>query len=89
MTSETKKKGLRYIGPKWVLGIPARDLSPREVMKYGRERILRTGFYEEYIVDKPRRARPGKEKPAREEVDYGRTKKAEKDLPGRRDSRGN
>lgn len=44
------KTGLKYtgggFGGSWP-GIPARDLTPAEVEKYGRETILETGLYVE------------------------------------------
>ena len=38
---------MRYIGGGFLAGIPARDLTSEEVKFYGRERLLKSGLYQE------------------------------------------
>jgi len=38
--NRTKRIGLRYVGPGWVPGVPARDLTADEVEAYGGEVFL-------------------------------------------------
>ncbi len=36
---------LKYIGPGWLPGVPARDLHADEAEQFGREFLLSTGLY--------------------------------------------
>lgn len=38
---------LKYIGKAFIRGVPARDLTDEEADKYGREKLVKTGLYEE------------------------------------------
>lgn len=44
----------KYIGPGFITGIPARDLTDAEVAEIGRKRIKVTGLYKEIKVRKSR-----------------------------------
>ncbi len=46
------KIGLIYAGHRFLIGVPARDLSPAEVKKYGRKMLLDS---EIYIEPKPKK----------------------------------
>jgi hypothetical protein len=42
--------GLKYIGAGTaIIGVPARDLSPEEVQEHGRNRLIHSGLYEEFV----------------------------------------
>lgn len=47
---------LRYKGGGFVPGIPASDLSQAQVDKFGLERLLATGLYEDVDPPKPKKA---------------------------------
>ena len=36
---------LVYIGPNWLVGVPARNLTAAEVKLYGKDRLLASGLY--------------------------------------------
>jgi hypothetical protein len=38
---------LRYIGKRWLPGVPARDLTEDEVKTHGKARLLASGLYKE------------------------------------------
>ncbi|MGW8177400.1 MAG: hypothetical protein ACWGQW_01170 [bacterium] len=41
-------KGLKYVGDGTSLpGVPARDLTPDEVKKFGKTKLIKTGLYKE------------------------------------------
>jgi hypothetical protein len=46
---------MRYLGGGWVHNIPSRDLTEDEVKRYGKERLLASGLYEE--VSKPKKTK--------------------------------
>lgn len=48
---------LRYIGPGYLLGVPARDLTDEETARFGAERLVATGLYVavEDKVERPKR----------------------------------
>lgn len=46
---------MRYIGEgSWIPGVPARDLSADEVRMFDKDKLLRSGLYEEWIKPKPK-----------------------------------
>jgi len=48
MAGKTKKKtldGMYYVGIAFLPGIPARDLSEKEVAKFGRKKLLKSKLY--------------------------------------------
>ena len=46
---------LRYKGGGFIVGIPASDLSQEQVDKFGLERLLATGLYEDLQPPKPKK----------------------------------
>lgn len=58
-----KKTGLIYGGHRFLIGVPARDLTPAEVKKYGRAMLLKSGVYIEPKPEKqPRSKQPKPDK---------------------------
>ena len=55
------KIGLIYKGKGFYTGVPARDLSEKEVKQYGLEFLLSLGLYEETYKPKLEKVEPEKE----------------------------
>lgn len=52
---------MKYIGKgKFLVGVPARDLSEAEVSRFGRQILLDSGLYEEEAKPQPQRLRSRK-----------------------------
>ena len=51
-----KRPALIYKGKGFLVKVPTRDLTKDEVKKYGLERLIESGLYEEPIKPKPKRS---------------------------------
>ena len=52
-------KGMKYIGNgSFTVGVPARELSPDEVKKYGHDWLLASGLYEDLYIKPPKAETP-------------------------------